>query len=320
MMFWQRLVITARSQSWLARWGLALFFFGLALAFRLAMAKYLTGLPAITFLPAIIGATILCGWRPAVMVVVLSLVSAYFLLPNFGTGADGRLRAFIAIGVYLIVATFEIIIISMLMETVRANRRLAQQEKTLFLELQHRVANTLQFVAAMLTTARQGIVTPAQADEVLTQAVARVTAMGQLHRRMYDAANDDRGFVPLLRDILDEIFKDLDVAVTVQADLARVPLSQMTPIVLLVTEAATNSAKHVFRNGRGSCFEVTLLNKAQERLLLTIRDDGPGMPQAVAPSRGLGLRIMNGLAAQLGGKLVFDEARGAAVSVEFPRN
>ncbi len=319
-MFWQRLVIAARSQGWLARWSLALFFFGLALGFRLVLARYLTGLPAITFLPAIIGATILCGWRPAVMVVILSLVSAYFLLPNFGTGADGHIRAALAIGVYLIVATFEIIIISMLMETVRANRRLAQQEKTLFLELQHRVANTLQFVAAMLTSARHGIVTPAQADEVLTQAVARVSAMGQLHRRMYDAANDDRGFVPLLRDILDEIFKDLKVAVTVQADLARVPLSQMTPIVLLVTEAATNSAKHVFRTGQGSRFHVVLSNVPQERLLLTIRDDGPGMPTAAPASRGLGLRIMNGLAAQLGGKLVFDNADGAAISVEFPRD
>jgi two-component sensor histidine kinase len=153
----------------------------------------------------------------------------------------------------------------------------------------------------------------------LEQAVARVTAMGQLHRRMYDAASDGRGFAPLLRDILSEIFKELDVTVAVQADLPTLSLSQMTPIVLLVTEAATNAAKHVFRAGHGSHFAVTLADAASERVCLTIRDDGPGLPQPVAPTSGLGLRIMQGLAAQLGGRVEFESLAGTVVRVEFAR-
>jgi two-component sensor histidine kinase len=314
------MVIASRRLGPAARWGIALLMFATALAARLVLARYVAGVPAITFLPALIGATLLCGWQPAVLVLVLSITSGVYLFQPQSWGAsDAHTRGVIALAVFVAVAVFEIVIISALMNAVRANHRLAQQEKTMFLELQHRVANTLQFVAGMLTMARQGITTPEQADLVLEQAVARVTAMGQLYRRMYDAANDDRGLMPLLGEILDELFKDLNVTTKLHADLAQVPLSQMTPIVLLVTEAATNSAKHVFRSGQGSTFDVALLDVPPARLRLVIKDDGPGVPVPPPPSHGLGLRIMQGLATQLGGRLVFDCSAGTVVSVEFAR-
>jgi two-component sensor histidine kinase len=97
-------------------------------------------------------------------------------------------------------------------------------------------------------------------------------------------------------------------------------LSQMTPVVLLVTEAATNSAKHVFRQGQGSKFEVELKPVGARMLRLSMRDDGPGMPEREAPASSLGLRIMRGLAAQLGGALHFENDSGAKVWLAFPRD
>jgi two-component sensor histidine kinase len=315
-MTWQRIVELARRQRPVARWGLALVMFALALDVRLLSTRYLAGLPSLSYLPAIIGATLLCGWQQASLVLALSVASGVYLFqPNTLMQGDARIRGVIALVMFVLVGAFEIAIISALVEAVRANQRLARQEKTLFLELQHRVANTLQFVAGMLTMGRNAITTPEQAAEVLEQSAARVTAMGQLHRRMYAAANDDRGFVPLLQDILDELFRGLEVTTKIEADLPKVPLSQMTPIVLLVTEAATNSAKHVFRNGRGSHFHVLLREEPRDRLRLTITDDGPGVPQPAGSSRGLGLRIMHGLAAQLGGKLIVEHTCGTTVSV-----
>lgn len=319
-MVWQRLVVTTRRRSPAVRWALTALMFGLAIMFRLALGRFLAGAPGITFLPAIIGTTLLCGWPQAVTGTVVSFVTGtILLLPQVTAGGDTGIRAIIALITYILVSAFVIVIITAMVEAVAANRRLAHQEKILFLELQHRVANTLQLVAAMLSAARQGLTTPAQADQVLEQAVARVTAMGQLHRRMYDAASDGRGLAPLLRDILSEIFKDLNVTVAVQADLSTLSLSQMTPVVLLVTEAATNAAKHVFRAGRGSQFAVTLAEAAPERVCLTIRDDGPGLAQPAVPTSGLGLRIMQGLATQLGGRLEFESLAGTVVRVEFAK-
>jgi anti-sigma regulatory factor (Ser/Thr protein kinase) len=46
---------------------------------------------------------------------------------------------------------------------------------------------------------------------------------------------------------------------------------------LLVNEAATNAAKHLFRPARGTLFDVSLSGVANEQLQLLVRDDGPGL-------------------------------------------
>jgi two-component sensor histidine kinase len=293
--------------------------FALALAARLALAGHASGLPFITFFPVTILTTILCGWRQALIVLIMACISADFLLPPPSWyGGSGPMRATISLALFSAVSVLEIAVIAALAEAVRANYRLAAHEKTLFLELQHRVANTLQFVAGMLMLTRQGIATPEQADAVLEQAAKRILAIGALHRRMYDAAYGNQELAPLLRDILRELFQDLAVEVRVDVAGARISLSQMTPIVLLVTEAATNSVKHVFRLGLGSSFDVALREAGPGRLVLSIRDDGPGVTQAEGPApTSLGLRIMRGLATQLGGKLVIENQAGAVVLVEF---
>jgi two-component sensor histidine kinase len=55
--------------------------------------------------------------------------------------------------------------------------------------------------------------------------------------------------------------------------------------------------------------------------LLTVRDDGRGLPASIDLLNGksLGLRIMNSLAAQLGGELCWiEQPKGTAVRLAFP--
>ena len=60
-------------------------------------------------------------------------------------------------------------------------------QKTLFNELQHRVANSMQLVVSMLQLGARGLKDPA-AVMVIDQAASRVGAMARLHRRLYDPA------------------------------------------------------------------------------------------------------------------------------------
>ena len=108
----------------------------------------------------------------------------------------------------------------------------------------------------------------------------------------------------VLQDLLAEILHDTPVTVKLDIRSRALTLDQMTIIVLLVSEAATNAVKHVFRPEQGSLFEVALVECANGRLQLTVRDDGPGIgpvPVPSAPAQKLGMRIMQALAAQLGG-------------------
>ena len=123
----------------------------------------------------------------------------------------------------------------------------------------------------------------------------------------------------LLRDILDHIFHDVDVAVQVRAAPVALPDQHVTIVCMIVIEAAMNSSKHIFRRRRGCMFAVELRKIADDRLVLTIWDDGPGFDagNVAANSNGLGLSIMRDLAAELEGSLTLDSRSGTTVKVEF---
>ena len=317
-MFWERLLRAAYRQSALSRWALAVLFLAIATAVRFALRPVLHGEPFITFVPAIIGAAVLCGPAQAATILIASASIAWIaFMPSLWPGASPPAEKPFASALYISVSMFVIALVTALLDAVRANHRLVRQQETLFRELQHRVANSLQFIASMLVLARQQAAQGSDAVAVLDDAAARIDATGKLHRRMHDTAQYQLGLEPLLRDILTDLFADVTVSVQIDTGGVKLPLSQMTPMVLLVTEAATNALKHVFRRGLGRRFAVTL-TKAGEQLDLAIRDDGPGLGAGAATRHsGLGMQIMSSLAQQLGGRLELTDQAGLMVQVRF---
>ena len=76
-----------------------------------------------------------------------------------------------------------------------------ERQRVLFLELQHRVANTLQSVSGTLEIARRRIDTePAEAKRILEDAVSRILASADVHRRLNDPTLFEQGLLSILRD------------------------------------------------------------------------------------------------------------------------
>jgi two-component system, sensor histidine kinase PdtaS len=305
----------------LSPWVVALGLFGAGLIVRILLAPVLEGMKFLTFYPAIAAATLLCGWRPGVLVLILSTIAAWYLffeplnsfvIPDRRTG--GALVGFV------IVAAFNTLIVAALREAIRrADLAMAAQE-TLFRELQHRVANNLQLVVALLRNAQRNLKNPALAAETLNEAEERIMAMSQLHRRLHDGRAYASGLEPLLKEVLANAFGNMPVVVHVDiADARDLSIDQMTAITLLTNEAALNSAKHVFYKGLGGRFEVSLSRGPAGRLQLRIADDGPGMGAEVvdANAKSLGMGIMEAFALQLGGSLEVARSDGVALQVEF---
>ena len=89
---------------------------------------------------------------------------------------------------------------------------------------------------------------------------------------------------------------------------------------MLVIEAANNSQKHVFQQGRGSIFSVSLQALSDHRAMLAIWDDGPGLAQSLdtePKQQRLGFRIMRELASELGGTFSVTPGIGTEIIVEF---
>ena len=309
-------------QPLLVRWSEAIALFGVALAVRFALGQVPGGGLYLTFYPALLIATIFLGWQEAAFVLVLSLAAGwYFFLPRemtvFLTGAA-------------VVGTLNIAIIIALKALAQQLAEANERQRLLFQELQHRVANTLQSTIGTLERIKRTINSnPAEATNLLNQAVERMFVSAEIHRRLNDPSLFDSGLEPVLRQVVTTVIDQEKACVNWKIEKIGLSFNQMSVLALLVMEVAHNSAKHVFQRDLGSHFEVELRGLPGRHVMLKVSDDGHGIADdaenhSAEPGRSplalqrLGTQILRGLADQINGTLAVAYDHGTTIRVDFP--
>lgn len=313
-------------------YGLALTSFVLALVIRFYLQGTLPpGFPYLTFFPAVIVTTFLAGLWPGIVCAVLcGLASLYFFIPPFNSFAmDGA--STIAVGFYVFIVTVDIALIHFMHRAAdrleaktRVTEELYDQQRTMFQELQHRVANNMTFVSALLQLQKRKVTTdPVSASSALDEAQTRIETMSRIHRRLYDPASVDLPVAEYFQEICQDLLKATgarNIVCLVDMPSVRLDIARLTTLSLLVTELVTNSLKHAFAE-EGGTISLKLERLDPARFALTVSDNGRGVPSGVdiAASKGLGTRIIQSLAAQLGGEVraLTGPGKGAAWQLEF---
>jgi len=185
-------------------------------------------------------------------------------------------------------------------------------------EMDHRIKNHLQLLAAYARTAstRRGLTVGELAEDMADKLSAIAGAHDALHRAGGAGFGLARPFLETLVAALAGsrhiTHVDCDPALQLRA-------VELAPIGMIVSEAVTNALKHAFPGDRDGHIWVRLAQDA-DRLKLTIRDDGIGMPD-LAGERISGRGLIDTLARQLGGYARLGSAPfgGALVSVVYPR-
>jgi len=203
-----------------------------------------------------------------------------------------------------------------------------EQKELLLREINHRVKNNLQIVCSLLHLQLDGGELPPQARASLVDAEARVRSMALVHDILYrseDLASVE--FSTYLSSLLGYLSAaycgDRDIDLSVEADQISLPLDRAIPCGLLVNELVLNSIKHAFPGGRSGRIEIKMKRAGEGRVLLSVGDDGVGLPathaEGSASGDNLGVALAGNLANQLGGVLRGTAAPGggAAFSLEF---
>lgn len=303
--------------------------FAVALATRFALDHaFPPGFPFVTFFPAVIVTTFLAGTRAGILCSLLSGIAAwYWFLPPVNSFALDRSNA-VALGFYLFVVAVDILIIDMMARATSrlsaaqaTSERLIEQQRTMFAELQHRVANNLAFVSSLLSLQkRKAVADPALSPKLFDEAVHRLEVMARIHRRLHQPAALDQPLEEYLRQLCSEVVaasSDKAVVCDVRAADVRLDLPKLTALSLIVSEVITNSLKHAFHDRDDGAITLAFEQLGDGRCELRIGDDGPGLPATPPPAGSLGLKIIRGLAAQLGGEVSLGKGRGAETRVRF---
>lgn len=198
--------------------------------------------------------------------------------------------------------------------------KLLRMKDLLMGEMNHRVKNSLQLVQGVLLMQARGA--PPEVAAALREAAARVLTVAVLHRRLYEEETQDgmaldaylSGLAEDLRGSLTGIAPVREIRLRVEPGL-RLPVGQLAPLGLVVTELVTNALKH----GAGP---VTITcRRGPEGLEMAVEDEGPGFPPDFDPARarGLGMRLSLGLARHHHGRLEIDRsAPGGRVVLTLP--
>ena len=198
------------------------------------------------------------------------------------------------------------------------------EKEILLKEINHRVKNNLQIISSLLNLQSRDIKDP-QALHSFEVSQERIMAMALVHEKLYrsdDLAKIDFG--DYIRSLTDDLrqshglgSRHLDLQVQAESIFLGVDIA--IPCGLIVNELISNSIKHAFPGDRTGEI-VVRLSSVGENYIVSVRDDGVGLPQDLdlASTSTLGMTIVNALAGQLEGSVAFHSNGGVEISVTFP--
>ena len=122
--------------------------------------------------------------------------------------------------------------------------------------------------------------------------------------------------------VIHKTMKRSETKVQIDLDITpiKLPITQAIPCGLLLNEIITNSYKHAFKGKKRGRIIVSL-SKKQERICLSIKDDGVGLPEQPKSSiqSSLGMTLIKTLAKQLNATFDFRSDGGAIFEFEFSK-
>ena len=179
---------------------------------------------------------------------------------------------------------------------------LAAEREMLLREVNHRVGNSLQIIASLLHLQASSS-TQEDVKAALTNAVGRVAAVAQVHRRLY-TSHDLKSV--LLNQYLDALLDDLRRSaegnrmsrLTLKAVQVEIDPDRAVAIGIIVNELVMNAVKYAYPDQAGPIHVE--VGADGDELMLSIADNGVGLGAKSDPrSTGMGQRIVSAMATKL---------------------
>jgi two-component sensor histidine kinase len=209
------------------------------------------------------------------------------------------------------------------MQAEREVREARERAEMLLGEVNHRVANSLAMVAALVGLQSNAVEDP-EAKRALSETQARIQAIAGVHRHLY--ASDDVRTVQV-GDYLNSLVGDLETSLQAEGRTARIALDvegfpmvteKVASLGVIVTELVTNALKYAYADREPGEVRVYMAMR-DGTVLLRVEDDGIGWSGTGKPQgTGLGSRIVKAMCHSLGANVAYGDGPGTKVLVTFP--
>lgn len=190
--------------------------------------------------------------------------------------------------------------------------------ETLLREMHHRIKNNLSAFAGIMGLEMRRLHDKSSRD-LLRDSQNRLKAISKIHQKLYLSTEEALAKVDLnayLAELCEEVMFNFNYSredVKLQFDLDPVDLDTDRAILLgqLLNEALTNAFKYAFKNHPDPELSLSL-KVIESQLIVSLRDNGPGMSldDASPKGTGIGSTLFKELSKQLKAEWEIHEANG----------
>jgi two-component system, sensor histidine kinase PdtaS len=307
-----------------ARYLAAFGIFAIAAAVRYALADVMpAGFPYLTFFPAIILTSFLCGTGPSILVAVLGFFTAWYLfIPPFRTfGMNYQIA--LTQGFYIFIAAIDIAIIDRLRRQASELRKsreqalqFAEERKTLLTETHHRIGNNLQTISSLLLMQARATDNDL-ARQALMDSVARVSTVATIQRHFHSATGEDAVLDHSLVSSL--VTSSIEASgatdrfkLAIESDSFTLTNDEFLAITLILTECVNNAIEHAGATPEQPLNLSISLREWPEAgaLQASVSDDGQGPPHGFdwKQSTSIGMKVIAAFARQLSAQFAIERS------------
>jgi PAS domain S-box-containing protein len=210
-------------------------------------------------------------------------------------------------------------------------RESLKEKEILLQEVNHRVKNNLQVILSLFALQGESTDDP-ERIAMLSEIRLRIQSMAMIHEKIYKSERLGQiNFHQYVKDLTTEIFHTYSTSSgSVRLNLEVAPVSleinRAVPFALILNELTSNALKYAFTAKEKGNLSISLKLEKDKLLLLTVCDDGIGIPKKIqfSNTKTLGLRLVRVLTRQLNGKAELKEnpyckkSRGTMFVFRFP--
>jgi two-component sensor histidine kinase len=188
---------------------------------------------------------------------------------------------------------------------------MAQNERieALLADMNHRIGNSLQFVATFLRMQERSSDQDA-VKQALSSAGDRVMAIASAQRRLrlsddHELCRADTLLSEFIEDLKPLFEAERPISIHFEAEPVTIPGRDAVSLCVAVGELLTNAAKYAFPGRSGGTIHMNLhYDAGGDHIVVEVSDDGIGLPDGVADAGdGLGLKLVDSMIQSIGATL-----------------
>ena len=201
-----------------------------------------------------------------------------------------------------------------------------QEKEILLKEIHHRVKNNMQVIISILNL-QASVANDKKIVSILNDSQSRIRAMSLVHEALYQTKNfANINLTEYLTNLCENIFTlfispEKQLKYSIDTGKYTIAIDTTISLGLITNELITNSFKYAFTEDRECLVKILLKKFDDENLILSISDNGNGLPENFnfKNSQTLGIQLVSLLTEQIKGKLEFTSSTlGTTFSIIFP--